>query len=1011
MRTLAAVLLALCALLVPARAVQQPGPTRALSVVTTEVTSPAITVSPDGQSIVFTALGQLFRLPAAGGAATQLTSGPYYHSDPVFSPDGTRLAFVSNRDGSGSNIFVMELSTRRIAALTREVEATRPAWSPDGRTIAYARNLMRDEHPLEALPGFADTGLREIRIVPAAGGASASAGPPRTIETVFFLPDGRLGWSVREVSPGGGMFQTTKASRIEVRAADGSVSVLAAAPGDLGRVVIGPAGDGVYYAARGSVQWLKFGGEPVPVGSIRLRDGGTRLALSRGEALIFGDGGQIVRAALPSGEPRPTPFTATIALEARPLVRRTWTAPPARADAPVRAVMAPSVSTDGARVAVIGAGFVWEQPLERGEARRLVDSAAFMRDPAYSPDGRSLAVVASEHGKRELRVYDRATGQARTLASFGGAAWPLHPSWSPDGSRIVFQHTDLLGAPFRIVIVKVADGTTEDVAQTVGSWVARPHFSGDGRSIYFTNRPDKIGTLYRVSVPAAGPPQPLTDLSRHVHEGLVSPDGKWLAHRRNSEIWIAPLGTGPVRDADLRRFSAEGGRSFSFTSDAAAIVYSAGGRVWRQPISGGERLEIPVHATVATPRAAPVLVTNVRVLDFVAGRFGEPTSMYLQDGRIQWIGDARGRDVPAAATRLDAGGRYAIPGLFDAHVHSAWANQQTNEDAFLAFGVTSVRDTGSSLDLLTALDDRADLTALPAPRYFYSGEIFEGTMPHWGDAFYTIGSEAEARAEVQNLRARGADFVKIYPSLPWHLQQVVVDEAHRAGLPIVGHGLSVEEITRRVLWGSASVEHSGAIFTTYEDGHRLLAAAGTRADLTLSVGGGTLMRASDPEWLKNWRVLEYVPENTRRPGQGTGGPFALGRADQPRDELLGLFKPRFDKIMAARERGVRFAGGTDALMGGVYFGLSLHWELAQFADAGLNPVEVLRMATEGAAALVGASADLGTLAPGKLADVVLLDANPVENIRNTQRIWRVVKGGRVFDPSTMRPGIAVTAGQ
>src|SRR6185437_1963009 len=310
-------------------------------------------------------------------------------------------------------------------------------------------------------------------------------------------------------------------------------------------------------------------------------------------------------------------------------------------------------------------------------------------------------------------------------------------------------------------------GTQVEVARSVGSWLARPGFSSDGRSVYFTSRPDKIAALYKVANAPGAQSVKVTDFKRHVHETLVSADGKWLAQRRNSEIWVTPMNDGVVTDKSLRRLSPVGGRSFAFTSDSQDVVYSANGKVYRQPLSGGAAQELPVHITVQTPHPAPLLISNVHVLDLTAGRFSEPQSLFIEDGRIRWIGSEKGRHLPANVVHLDGKGRYAIPGLFDVHVHSAWYDQQTSEDAFIAFGVTSVRDTGSALDLMTALNDRSNLTALPAPHYFYSGEIFEGEMPLWGDVFYTIANEQEARAEVRYIKANGANFVKIYPSLPW----------------------------------------------------------------------------------------------------------------------------------------------------------------------------------------------------------------------------------------------------
>jgi imidazolonepropionase-like amidohydrolase len=306
---------------------------------------------------------------------------------------------------------------------------------------------------------------------------------------------------------------------------------------------------------------------------------------------------------------------------------------------------------------------------------------------------------------------------------------------------------------------------------------------------------------------------------------------------------------------------------------------------------------------------------------------------------------------------------------------------------------------------MTALDDRSKFTALATPRYFYSGEIFEGEMPHWGDVFYSISNEQEARSEVRYIKANGADFVKIYPSLPWKLQGVVSDEAHKVGLPIVGHSLSLEETIRRVVWGSTSVEHS-YVTRAHEDSLKMLAAAHVVANATLSVGGTDLMAASDPGWLSNWRVQEYVPAESRSAAaQRQPGAFPTGPGDQTREQLLVGAKGRLDGIHNAFNDGVTLTVGTDSLMTGVYFGLSTHWEIAQFVDAGLTPIEALRMATQGGADLVGASRDLGSLSPGKMADMVLLNNNPLENIRNTQDIALVIKGGRTYDPALLRPGI------
>jgi len=381
----------------------------------------------------------------------------------------------------------------------------------------------------------------------------------------------------------------------------------------------------------------------------------------------------------------------------------------------------------------------------------------------------------------------------------------------------------------------------------------------------------------------------------------------------------------------------------------------------------------------------------VRVLDLETGKFGEETSLLVDRGVISWIGSERGNKLPEGVVVLDAAAKYAIPGLFDFHVHSAWSNYDADPDTFLAYGITSVRDTGGALELLGALADRGDTTGDPVPRYFYSGEIFEGPQPIWGDAFLQVYTAEEARSLVRSWKERGAHFIKVYPSLPWPLKRAVTEEARRAGLPVVGHGLGREEIVKSVTLGYACLEHCP--MRVNEDMQHLLAAAGTRCDPTLAIlGGHTNLLRKEPKLLDDAKLRAFFSESFIRSARGGGLPG-----------MAASWPGRLAELLAAHKAAVKLHAGTDALMTGTFFGASLHWELEHLAEAGLKPIEVLRLATQEAAAALGADDYLGTLAPGKLADIVLLDADPVSNIRNTQAIWRVVKGGWVFDPKELRP--------
>jgi imidazolonepropionase-like amidohydrolase/Tol biopolymer transport system component len=968
---------------------------------TSEVTEPALALSPDGRVLIFSMLGHLFRLPVEGGTAEQLTFGPCYDSEPAIAPDGRRVAFVSDRDGRGvADLFLLDLSTRTTSQLTRGAHASQPAWSPDGRSIAYCRVLPRDEHPPRLLPRFFGArSLRELRRMTLPAGDSEALVAPRFIGSVVYLPDGRLAWSVTEpmIAPGGPSPGRSQA-RIEVLGADGTISTLRTVEGDPGRLVVSPEGDGFYTGGAG-LQFLPLnGGDARRVAELPGDRAASAFVVAPDNANAYlGQGGQFYRVTFSTGARQAVAFEARVKLDVREPIRPRWTPP--LPDDPVRfrAVMSPRLSPDGRRLVFMAAGDLWQQPLPDGPAERLTRGSALRRDPAFSPDGRRLAFARNEAGRRDIAVYDLESRQERGLVAVGERSWGLWPDWSRDGSRLVFQRSDALFGPIALMEARLDGGMTVKRADASAGWTARPHFSGDARSVYYTGRSEGLGTLYRLPLAGGAEPVAVTELKGPLSDALVSADGAWLAFRRNSEIWVASLAAEPVREEHVRRLSPEGGRNFAFTPDGSAVIYAEGSRVWRQPLAGGAREEIPVRAELSRPRPAPLLLRRVRVLDFHAGGFGPESALLIEDGRIRWIGSESGREIPPSAAVLDAAGRYAIPGLFDLHVHAAWADHEASLDAFIAYGVTSVRDTGGRLDLLNTLADRGDLTADPLPRAFFSGEIFEGSRPNWGDAFRQIAREEEARAEVRLAKESGAHFIKVYPSLPWPLQRVVAEEARRLGLPVVGHGLSTEEIVKSVTLGYAVLEHGPSAMA--EDLLQLLAAAGTRWDPTLAVmGGHQVLIRDEPQRLDDAYFRSFVPTQSIEEAKA-GGLF--GR--MPEGMLRAAWRDRLARIRAARDRGVRLHAGTDALMTGTFFGPSLHWELEHFVEAGLPPLEVIRMATADAAEAVGAGASLGSLEAGKLADLVLLEASPIEAIQNTQRIWRVIKGGWVFEPERLRP--------
>ncbi len=969
---------------------------RTIEFETTQVTDPDVALSPDDQWLIFTMLGHLFRLPVEGGTAEQLTFGPYYDNDPVFSPDGSRAAFVSDRDGSEGNVFVLELESGAIRQITQEAWAGRPAWAPDGQAIVYLRHvreafMMETWHSMPSL----------VRRVPLATGLPETlSATPRLFRSVFYLPDGRLAWTVIEPDTGSPHLTT----RIELMTAEGSVAtqLTVACYGD--RVVASPIGDGLYCHCSQSgfvpgTEGLLF--VPLPEGAERqVAPMSSRSGIAprsplfavagNNRSLYVGEAGRLWKIALPSGARESIPFRARVTLQIRePTAPQSLALTAASLPALLRSLLSPRLSPDGRSLVFVAAGYIWEQPLDGALARRLFRGRAIERSPVFSPNGKHLAFVRNEHGKQETNVFNFTSGQTHTLAS-GLSYWGL--SWSADAQRLVFVESE--GGTYRVVAVRIGDGNKETLAEPgtlAAKWSTRPHLSADARWLYAS----ADGRLYRRRLEENPTIEPVTELARPLSDGLVSPDGHWLVFRRNAEIWIAALSDEPIMEENVSLLSPEGGYTFAFTPDASAVIYAVGERVWRHPLTGGEREELPVRLELPHPTPPPVLLRRVRLLDFATGGFGPETSLFIDSGRIRWVGPGVGHRFPRGTVAIDVAGRFAIPGLFDMHAHLSH-RQSSFQEAFVAYGVTSVRVPGAWHNTwLNSLAEHGEAASDPVPRYFWAA-FFEGLPPIAGDADILIENADEARTYVRRAKDWGADFVKVYPSLSWPLQRAVAEEASELGLPVAGHGTSAEEVVRSVILGYAVLEHSTRLF---DDGLRMLAAAGTRLDPTVGVRGISLLLLDEPERLADAKLRAFVPKGCR-----TFPPIS------PQETLSqrNLVAEWLANTHEAHRRGVKLHAGTDF---GCLYGVSLHWELEFFVQAGLAPLEVLRIATKEAAAAVGTGHDLGTLEVGKLADIVLLDANPLDDIKHTQTIWRVIKGGWLFDPKELAPPGSTYANQ
>jgi imidazolonepropionase-like amidohydrolase len=833
------------------------------------------------------------------------------------------------------------------------------------------------------------------------------------ISSVFYLPDGRLGWSVFEGRPPWWLWEGMSAmegatSRIEVLGKNGIISTLHETSGIVHRIVASPSSDGLYarklptprmggfYPEEEELVFLALGDDSerhiASVSGTNGWDWGPRFdVIADDGSLYVGERGRLLEIGLSDGSSQPIAFRAKVTLEAQhPVV-------PAKTDlavpgttAPPRVILHPVMSRDGERLFFVAAGSIWEQPLSGGPARLIHEGEGFARNPVPSPDGRLLALVDLRPGKRELKLLDLESSEVRILAS-GGDYWQL--AWHPDGGRLAYAERHRA----RIVVLDLNSGEAHEIAEGIEqTWLSRPSFSGDGRTLWYTSGE----VLHRISLTERAATDPVIQLadpsatdspvSTWVGDALISPDERWLAFRRGAEIWVVGFDAPPIEAQHARRLSPRGGHAFDFAPDGSAVVFADGREVWRQPLKSGEPERIVLQVEVKRQTPPPVLLRHVRVLDFTAGEFSPETSMFVGAGRIRWIGSESGHVIPEATVILNAAGRFAIPGLFDFHVHERGNYQAPGN---LAYGVTSVRDVGTTpLMWLNAFDDWSDAGGAPIPRCFHAGEMVYGPPE-------ILLTEDDARATVRRDEAGGASLIKAYSTLPWSIHRAVAEEARLLRLPIAAHGTTVKEVTKGVTLGYATLEHAG--FRHYDDVLQMLAEAGTRWDPTVGNDvGNQLLLAAEPERIESEKFRAFA-SRSRVEEELAHGDTAWKARVYPE-----IYAQQIAGLQAAYARGVKLHAGTDQPTHHAFPGVSLHWELEHLERAGIPPIEILRIAAQEAADAVGAGEDLGSLEPGKVADLILLNSNPLESIKNTQTIWRVIKGikgGWVFDPEELQP--------
>ena len=424
----------------------------------------------------------------------------------------------------------------------------------------------------------------------------------------------------------------------------------------------------------------------------------------------------------------------------------------------------------------------------------------------------------------------------------------------------------------------------------------------------------------------------------------------------------------------------------------------------------------------------PLAITHVTVIDGTGAAPQADMTVIVKDRRIVELGKSGEVRTPAQANTVNGSGRYLIPGLWDMHVHEVFGdwlprNEKVVPPLFVANGITGVRDMGGDLDALKEWRARVAAGTLLGPRMIIAGPMLDGPTPRFPSSA-PVANAADGRRVVDELTRRGVDFIKIQSLIPRDGYFAAADEAKRLGMVFVGHVPDAVRAAEASNAGQKSIEHFTGIFeacSTIED--QLV--TGTAR------GPGPNVRTYDPvraqkvialmaknrtwqvptlvwergQWLVDDIDLSHDPLTKYAPASWKDRTWPMFVHDilqtmdtDPLRVRKKFFQIELEMTLAMFRAGVPFMAGTDTAAGvHIFPGFSLHQELALFVQAGLTPMQALQTATRNPAEFMGRLKDLGTIEQGKLADLVLLDANPLNDITNTRKIRAVVLAGRYLD--------------
>ncbi len=1016
-----------------------------LKVESDQLTWASLDVTPDGSQIVFDALGDIFVVDSEGGDAKPLTQDFAWNIHPSVSPDGKKVAFISDRDGL-SNVWVMNIDGSDLKQITKEKKNLihSPKWSPDGQYIVVSKGIMSSRSiPAGEVWMYHYSGGDGIQLKARENGKSEQ----KNIADPVFSHDGKYVYFTHDITPGStfsynrdplkSIFAIT---RLDLQSGEEEQFI----SGTGGAVVPTPSPDGKYIAF---VRRVK---EKTALFIKDLTDGSESplyLDLERdmqegfgsegyfayfdwtpdSKAIVFWTAGQFHKLNLKDQSLKTIPVKLSSEMQYADAVRFDVDVAPEEFD--VKMIRWAQKSPDGKTILFQALGKLYLKDIKSGKMKRLTrqnDHDEYY--PRFSNDGKQVVYTTwNDQALGTIRVVSARGGKGKVISENPGHY--IEPSFSPDGEWVTYRKISggyLLSPKWSIepglYVTNLDKGTHTRISQ--GGYA--PHFAGGNERVYFT---EGVSAAYPetqlVSVDLQG-----FDKKEHLYgadevsEYRISHDGKWVAFVHQYNAYVAPFvssgkrqNIGPNSTAlPVKKISSRAGEYLTWLPDNETVSWYHGPYYFErslneafdflpgapetmpEPVSEGINLSFRHKADMPSGIKALVGANVVTMRDADNQQEVIEGGVVVIDGnKIVAVGKADDVSIPKGAQVIDVAGKTIIPGLIDAHAHGSQGSyeiipqQNWSQYSNLAFGVTTIHDPSNDTTEVFSASEMQRAGMIVAPRIYSTGTILYGAEALGYKA--VINSFEDAKYHLQRLKDVGAISVKSYNQPRRDQRQQVLAAARELGMMVVpeGGGKYQQNISMLVD-GHTGLEHSLPIATGYDDLTQLWSATkfGYTPTFVVSYGGqmGEEYWYDRTEVWKNERLMRYTPHFLV-------DPRSIRRPTAPDNQYNHVTVAQYAK--ALRDKGVSVHIGAH----GQREGLAAHWELWSMHQGGFTPWEALRGGTIDGARHLGMDKQIGSIEVGKVADLVVIDGDVVNDLSRSEYVLYTVLNGRVFEAATM----------